>query len=104
MYLTYVQRFDIIPQSSQSGRRPIPDPVTGMYVLKRARRADQSYMGDIIPLTQFRMPVQLIPRFGAVADRRLTMETSLEYSNEFFLNRFFDKDTFCYLLKCSTVD
>ena len=43
------------------------------------------------------MPVQLVPRFGAKADTRLTSATSMEWSREFYLNGYFDKDIFQYL-------
>ena len=43
------------------------------------------------------MPIQLIPRFGAKADVRLTSRNSMEWSREFFLNAYFDKDIFQYL-------
>jgi hypothetical protein len=98
-YLVYAQRFDIIPQLSALPltRAAIPDPITGLYLLKRALRTDQSRMGGIIPLSHCRMPVQLVPRFGAKADTGLTCTTSMERSREFFLNGYFDKDIFQYL-------
>jgi len=98
-YLLYAQRFDIIPQPSNTSpiRAPIPDPITGLYIFKRALRTDQSRTGDIIPLSHCRMPVQLLPRFGAKADARLTSATSMEWSREFYLNAYFDKDIFQYL-------
>ena len=95
----YAQRFDIIPQltTTPPTRAAIPDPTTGLYVVKRALRANRSRIGDIIPLSHFRMPVQLVPRFGAKADSRLTSSNSMEWSKEFFLNAYFDKDIFQYL-------
>jgi hypothetical protein len=70
------------------------DPITGLYALKRALRADKSYLGDVIPVTRLRSTAQLIPRFGTVADSRLTMQTSLEYSTEFWLNKYEEKEMF----------
>jgi hypothetical protein len=98
-FLTYVQRFDIVPQNpslSNSGntKGPFPDPVTTLYVLKRAKRTDRSRMGGVIPLGQLRTLVELTPRFGCKADPRLTKESSLEYSSEFWLNKYFDKELF----------
>jgi len=103
LYLVYAQRFDIIPQLSTTAptRTSIPDPVTGLYVFKRAFRTDRSRIGDIIPLSHCRMPVQLVPRFGAKADTGLTPTTSMERSREFFLNSYFDKDIFQYLRSSS---
>jgi hypothetical protein len=69
-----------------------------MYVLKRSRRHDNTTIGDVVPLGQLRVLLDLIPRFGADADRRLTKETSLEFSLEFWLNRYFEKELF-YALK-----
>jgi hypothetical protein len=98
-YLVYAQRFDIIPQltSVPPARANIPDPITGLYVFKRALRADKTRIGDIIPLSHCRAPVQLVPRFGDYADARLTSSNSMEWSREFFLNAYFDKDIFQYL-------
>jgi hypothetical protein len=65
-----------------------------MYVLKRAVRSNGSRIGDIVPLGQVRMLVHLVPRFGAKADPHLTAQNSMEYSTEFFLNNFADKEVF----------
>lgn len=65
-----------------------------MYVLKRAVRSSADRMGDIIPLTQIRAFANLVPRFGATADSRLTMFNALEHSRDFFLNQFFDKSIY----------
>src|SRR5882757_6835476 len=65
LYLAYVQRFDIIPQTHlPRGMRHAPDPIHGMYVLRRAYRSDGQRMGAIVPLYHLRTPVHLIPRFG----------------------------------------
>ncbi|KAH9164866.1 hypothetical protein EDB89DRAFT_2116190 [Lactarius sanguifluus] len=104
LFLSYVQRFDIVPQphpvapASSNQKGPYPHPITSMYLLKRARRIDGAIMGDVVPLAQLRTLVDLVPRFGAEADKRLTKETALEYSLEFWLNRYFDKELF-YTLK-----
>lgn len=65
--------------------------------MKRAVRADQSPMGDIIPLSHCRISTHLIPRFGEKADPHLTSANSMEYCKDFSLNKFFDKDIFCFL-------
>jgi len=84
-FVTYVQRFNI-----SSDR----DPITQLHLLKRARRSNGSRMGDIIPVSQLRAPVNLVPRFGATADMRLTAYNSMEHASEFWLNHFWDKNTF----------
>lgn len=99
-FLTYIQRFDIIPQvnpefsASRTARGAYPERGTSMYVLKRATRADRTSIGGIIPLRQIRGLVNLVPRFGDKAERRLTKENCLAYSGEFWLNKYFDKEIF----------
>lgn len=95
-FLAYVQRFDVVPQidPTSGGRGVFPEPASGMYQLKRARRVDQSIMGDIIPLERVRAPVELTPRFGKIADKRLTKQTSLDYCEEFWLSKWFNKELF----------
>ena len=102
-YLTYAQRFDIVPQPTSTGlRASVPDPVTGLYVLKRATRSNKSRMGDIVPLYNYQKPVELLPRHGTVADSRLTAHTSMEFGCEFSLNKYFDKETFYYFLQSNS--
>lgn len=75
-------------------RRAAPEPATKMYVLKRALRTDKSRIGDVIPLSRLRTPIHLHPRFGPSADRHLTAQNSLEYSTEYWLNSYADKEHF----------
>ena len=104
LFLTYAQRFDIISQlnptahASSTQRGFYPDPSTGMYALKHSQRSDETIMGDIVPLRQVRTLLDLVPRFGAEANKRLAKETSLEFSLEFWLNKYLDKELF-YALK-----
>lgn len=99
----YVQRFDIVPQinetvsGSATHRGPYPEPTSTMFVLKRARRADNSLMGDIIPLANVRALAALTPIFGDKADQHFSKETSLEYGSQFWLNKYIDKE-FYYAL------
>jgi hypothetical protein len=64
----------------------------GMHLLKRARRADGSIMGDTVPLAQLRTLADLVPRSGKQANRQLAKGTVLEYSSEFWLNKYFEKE------------
>ena len=97
LYLAYVERFDVVPQAHlPRGARLAPDPIHGMYVLRRALRSDGSPMGGIIPLHHLRMPVNLIPQFGEKADARLTSRTSFNSCRVFFLNHYFDKEDFAF--------
>ncbi|KAG1784901.1 uncharacterized protein HD556DRAFT_1451287 [Suillus plorans] len=65
------------------------DPVTEMHVLKCARHANGTPVGDIVPLRQVRSFINLIPQFGAVADARLTKATLSHYSSIFFFEQVF---------------
>lgn len=97
-FLSYVQRFDITPQSPSTSisapKGPHPDPVTGMYSLKRSTRSDGSRCGDVVPLSQCRVPINITPQFHNKADSHLTMDNSLEISTEFWLDKYFHKDLF----------
>jgi hypothetical protein len=98
LYLAYVYRFDIVPQPYMPrGQQTVPDPITGMYVLRKARRSDGSPMGAIVPLYHCHMPVNLIPKFGEMADPYLTAQTSVEGTHEFFLNHYFEIEDFFHL-------
>jgi len=98
MRLMYAQRFEIIPQLSSSSpnsiRRAGPDPFSGMYSLRRSTRSDGSRVGDVLPLSRIRVPVELVPYFGERADPRLTCFNSLEFSTVFFLNKYSDKELY----------
>jgi len=71
-----------------------------MYVLKHARWSDGSILGDVISLGNIRALVNLVPHFGKAAEKCLMKETTLKYSSEFRLNKYFDKELF-YALKRS---
>jgi hypothetical protein len=79
-------------QSNQKG--PYPEPSTRMHLLKRAYRTDGSIMGDIVPLAPLRTLVDLVPRFWKQANRQSAKETVLEYSSEFWLNKYVEKELF----------
>ncbi|KAG1820808.1 hypothetical protein DFJ58DRAFT_673237, partial [Suillus subalutaceus] len=83
-YLAYVKRLDVVTL----------DESTGMYILRRARRANNEKIGDVIPVTQIVAPVHLIPHFGRKADPRLTMQSSINHTTEFYLNKFWNKELF----------
>ncbi|KIM61614.1 hypothetical protein SCLCIDRAFT_121795, partial [Scleroderma citrinum Foug A] len=55
-------------------------------------------LGDIIPLSQLHTFVHLIPRFGQTTDCQLTQYNSMELLNEFYLNKYFDKNMYFPLL------
>ena len=75
-----------------------PEASTGMYVLKQSIWADGSQMGDIIPLSHIHTGVDLAPKFMHVADSWLRKKSSIEYSSEFLLNHFYNKQLYYSLL------
>ncbi|KAG1878544.1 hypothetical protein C8R48DRAFT_745211 [Suillus tomentosus] len=84
-FLTYVQRF-----TSNSKC----EPAMQLHLLKRAKWSNGIRIGDVIPVTQLRAPVNVVPRFGASADPRLTQYNSMEHASEFWLNKYWDKNLF----------
>ncbi|KAJ6490951.1 hypothetical protein C8R45DRAFT_1053149 [Mycena sanguinolenta] len=95
-FLAYVQRFDIVPQLDPATqlKGAFPEPASGMYALKRAKRVDNTRQGDVIPLDRLRAAVELTPQFGKKADPRLKKETSLDHCDSFWLFKWFNKELF----------
>ncbi|KAJ6564518.1 hypothetical protein B0H19DRAFT_1209885 [Mycena capillaripes] len=95
-FLAYVERFDVVnqidPVTNNSGL--FREPTTGMYQVKRARRANNSPMGDVIPLDRLRASVELTPRFGKVANKKLTCQNTFALCDNFWLNHFYTKELF----------
>ncbi|KAN0078264.1 hypothetical protein V8E55_010321 [Tylopilus felleus] len=81
--LVFMQHFDICGEHGMSE----------LQILKRATRTNGHHKGDVIPLAQIRAFAHLIPRFGASTDPCLTTFNSFEHSTEFYLNKYFSKDT-----------
>ena len=102
-FLIYARRFDIVPQvnrditGSSTSRGLYPEPTSSLYILRRAQRANGDLVGDILPLHQVRASVELTPRFGTKADRRLTKYNSFSYCSEFRLNKYLDKELYLAL-------
>ena len=90
-FLAYVRRYDIVNQLN-------PELNGGPRLLKKATRANGEQIGDIVPLDQIRALVDLTPRFGSKANAKLTSSSSMAYSTEFWLNKYFDKDLFYALV------
>lgn len=65
-----------------------------MRILRRAKRANAEYLGDVIPLEQLRSFASLIPRFGKNANKRLSSTNSRALAEEFWLNKYWDKEIF----------
>ncbi|KIM55806.1 hypothetical protein SCLCIDRAFT_133922 [Scleroderma citrinum Foug A] len=77
------------------------DNAAGMYALKCAIRNNDTRVGEVIPLCYICSPAHTIPRFGKEANPWLTLHTSYELSNEFWLNKYWSKEFF-YMLSLST--
>ncbi|KAF9235101.1 hypothetical protein BU15DRAFT_89705 [Melanogaster broomeanus] len=90
-FAAYVQRFNIVCHPSVSGGL---DPGTRMHLVKRAMRSNGERIGYIIPLTMIKSPIHLIPRFGKEAHSRLTQHNSYELSEEFWVNKYWNKEIF----------
>ncbi|KAG1897426.1 uncharacterized protein F5891DRAFT_1129905 [Suillus fuscotomentosus] len=88
-FLTYVQHFN------NSTER---EPATHLHLLKRVKRSNGTRIDDVIPVTQLRAPVNVVPQFGASADPHLTQYNGMEHASEFWLNKYWDKNTFYPLL------
>ncbi|KAN0074461.1 hypothetical protein V8E55_011873 [Tylopilus felleus] len=68
--------------------------VTGMHILKQAVRTNGEHIGEVIPLTFICSPAHLIPNFGAEAHSHLTKLSSYELSTEFWLNKYWSKESY----------
>ncbi|KAG1745488.1 uncharacterized protein EDB91DRAFT_1236361 [Suillus paluster] len=88
-FLTYVYHIDVILQGGSNR-----EPSMQLHMLKRAKRSNGTRVGDIVPVSQFRAPVNLVPRFGASAYNLLTPYNGMEHASEFWLNKYWDKNTF----------
>jgi hypothetical protein len=96
-FLVYIYRFDIMPQPNPrfpTAKGLFPEPATSLFRLTKARRNDLTLLGGVVALEQLRSLVDLVPCFGEKANTRLTKESSLECSSEFWLNKYFTKEFF----------
>ncbi|KAJ4477100.1 hypothetical protein C8R41DRAFT_773274 [Lentinula lateritia] len=104
-FLAYCERLDVVNQafpphkychlSGYNSWPPYnPDYATGCFILKRARRADGTPFGDVIPVSQFRSFADICPRYRGNPHPSLKQESSQYHSDEFFLNKYFNKELF----------
>jgi hypothetical protein len=96
-FLAYVRRYDVVPQQGPSNPAQhgiYPEPNTGLFLLKRARRSSGDVSADIVPLDQLRSPVDVAPRFGEKANPQLTNTSSMAFATEFWLNKYFTKELY----------
>ncbi|KAG2160171.1 uncharacterized protein EDB93DRAFT_1237363 [Suillus bovinus] len=85
-HLAYIEWFT--PFSSAPDRRH------GLYELSRSFRGGEK-LASIVPLANIVRSVHLIPSFGAVVPREWTSDTVLDDCNDFWLNSYLDRYTFC---------
>lgn len=77
--LAYVQYFN---------RPENPDMHIQMYRVSRDQRAQNQRLGTFIPFESIVRFVQLIPRFDARVDSRISAENSMEICRNYYLNSF----------------
>ena len=97
IFFAYAPHLDTVPQlnpeiSSQAGS--FPELTSSMFVLKKAIQAWGAPLRDTIPLSQLHTFADLIPRLSAKANPKLTKQTSIAYSTEFWPNKYFNKETY----------
>ncbi|KAI5988871.1 hypothetical protein F5J12DRAFT_907673 [Pisolithus orientalis] len=76
-FLVYIQHFDIAAEDRVNGQ----------------------HLGNVILLSQVQAFAHLIPCFGQTADNQLMAYNSFKHSTEFYLNKYFNKNTY-FALSC----
>jgi hypothetical protein len=77
-YLMYVQRFDKVHKVEPTGLQRLQRKFVDAEMTER--------YGGVVDLIRLRKPVEVCPYFGQDAHSGLTVENSMEISNEFTLN------------------
>ena len=99
-FLTYIHPFKIIPQinwelsGSSTWKGLYPEPSADMFMVTCVLDANSDLKGEIVPLECLCSLLQVTPVFGQAVDKKLTQETSLEYSSQFWINKYFDKELY----------
>ncbi|KAH7904364.1 hypothetical protein BJ138DRAFT_1019234, partial [Hygrophoropsis aurantiaca] len=84
-YFAYVEWFSAFPNT--------PESTHGMYKISRSFRNGERLAG-IVPVSNIRRSVHLIPKFGPVAPREWTSSTVLDMCNIFYVNNFTDRHAY----------
>ena len=79
MALAYVQYFDTPGQ---------PEEDIMMYRVSRTGLTQNPRCGAVIPLESISRFIQLVPRFDARVDPRISSETSMEMCRSYYINSF----------------
>ncbi|KAI6016894.1 hypothetical protein BKA83DRAFT_4059575 [Pisolithus microcarpus] len=96
-FLAYIQCFNATFPSSSSYTT---DTAVGMHVLKHTIQSDGARVGKVIPLHHIRSPAHVIPCFGKEVNPCLTRHNCYKLSNDFWLNKYWNKEFF-YALSLS---
>lgn len=96
--LAYVEYFKHAPKTladQENGEKNhVPDDIIEMFRVIRKVSRDGERIGGIIRLTDIWRPIQLIPVFGKKCDDRWDSNSAVELSKEFYVNCFWDKETY----------
>ena len=96
-YFAYVHSFDVVPQkyrtSSRNIHASVPDPATGMWVLRRKYDQRGKQLGEIVPVKQIYTDVEIAPRFRDREDD-WTSYTATASSKIVYLNHYCDREVF----------
>lgn len=91
-YMVYAQRFDCV-----RSRGMIVNPSTGLIRLKRAKQRNGERLGAVVEATRIRSTISVLPFFGKETHGRYTSENSMDFSVQFNLNKYANKEDFCLL-------
>jgi len=72
-----------------------PAPNINMFLLHHHLRSNGTHMRDIVDVREV---VELVPWYGAKMDKHLNSDTSLKFTDSFYMNKFADKKTFHAIL------
>ena len=93
----YVQPFKPCPGTmhwqDNGERHHVPDYFIEMFRVTR-RILNKRRAGEVVPLTDIWMSVELVPVFGKRCKRHWTSRSAIEESAEFYLNCFSDKEVY----------
>jgi hypothetical protein len=76
----------------------VPEPGIDMFVVHRHMRSNGIRMGDVLPIQHLQQMVQLVPKFGAIADAAFTKDNSMDIGGDYYVNNFDDRETYHAIL------